>query len=121
MIGLITKAILAAAVASSGAIITALQNGRISWEEWVAIVISFLVALGAVWAIPNLPDGVRAYGKAVTAGLIAALGALGTAMLNGVVSPDEIVVIVAALITGSGLVYIAPNAPASMTFRPQST
>jgi hypothetical protein len=120
MIGLITKAIIAAAVAAAGSVTAALQNGHIELLEWVAIAVSFLVALAAVWAVPNLPDGIKRYGKAITAALIAGLGAAGTALLNGVISPDEWVVIIVALLTGSGLVYIAPDAPASTNIPPRA-
>ncbi len=50
------KAILAALVAGLSALATALDNGAISAQEAVTAVIATLVALGAVYAIPNAPD-----------------------------------------------------------------
>lgn len=119
-IGLIAKAIVGAAVAAAGAVTTALQNGHIELVEWVAIALAFFVALGAIWATPNLPDGVKRYGKAIVAALVAGLAAVGTALIDGNISPDEWVVIVIALLSGSGLVYVAPDAPASTNIPPSS-
>ncbi len=51
------KAILAALVAGLSALATALDNGAISAQEAVTAAIATLVALGAVYAIPNAPDG----------------------------------------------------------------
>lgn len=114
IIGAYTKAIAAAVVAGGTAAITALHDGVIVPEEWVAITIAFLVALGGVWAVPNVPKSVATYGKAIVAGLIAALGALGTALASGVgISPNEWITIGIALLGGLGLVGIAPNAAAS--------
>ena len=114
MIGLITKAVLAAFVAASSSVITALQNGHIDGLEWIAIASAFVVGLGAVFAIPNLPSGVAKYGKAIAAGIVAGLSAAATAYLNQDISPDEWVVIAVAVLTGLGLVAVAPNAPASV-------
>lgn len=47
------KAVTAALVAGLGAAATALSDGTISAQEGVNIAVAFLVALGAVWAIPN--------------------------------------------------------------------
>jgi peptidoglycan/LPS O-acetylase OafA/YrhL len=117
-LGLIAKAIVAAAVSASSAVITALQDGHIDTLEWIAIVSAFLIGLGAVWAVPNLPDGVKRYAKSIVAALIAGLAALGTALIDGSISADEWVVIVLALVSGSGLVYVAPNAPNSVDIPP---
>lgn len=47
------KALVAALVAGLGAIATALDDNSLSAQEWVTAAIAFLVALAAVWAIPN--------------------------------------------------------------------
>jgi hypothetical protein len=47
------KAITAAVVAALTAAATGLDDGALSAQEWVAVAIAFLVALGAVWAVPN--------------------------------------------------------------------
>lgn len=113
MIGLYTKAILAAFIGAGGAATTALQDGLITPVEWVAIVITLVVGAGAVFAVPNVPDSVRVYGKAIVAGLVAGLGSLGTAMTDGAVTSAEVIALVTALVVGSGLVSIAPNAESS--------
>lgn len=51
------KAILAALVAGLGALATALVDdnslGDVSDGQWLAVALAFLVALGAVFAVPN--------------------------------------------------------------------
>jgi sugar phosphate permease len=49
------KAILGALIAGLTALGTALTDGGVSASEWVAAAIATLVALGAVYAIPNAP------------------------------------------------------------------
>lgn len=110
MIGTYTKAIAAAVVAAGTAAVTALQDGVVQPIEWATIAGAFLVALGAVWAIPNVPESVRIYGKAITSGLVSLVGGIGTAYLDSVITPDEWVTVGIAFITGLGLVAIAPNA-----------
>lgn len=116
-IGLYTKAILTALVSAMGAATTALQDGHIDTQEWFTIVIGLLIGGGLVWAIPNLSSGVARYGKAITAAVVAFLSALAAALLDGVITPNEWIIIFGALITGSGLVSIAPNAEVSTNFR----
>lgn len=118
MIGMIAKAIVGSATAAAGAMVTALQDGHINLLEWVAILAAFLVQFGAVHWTPNVRAGFRIYSKAIVAALIAGLGAFGTAMLNGTVTPNEWVVIVTAALAGSGLVYTTPNAPESVDIPP---
>lgn len=121
MVGLIAKAIIAAAVSAASAAVTALQNGHIDVQEWVVIALAAIVGLGAVWAVPNLPDGIKRYGKAITAALIAGLSAYATAATTGgwVPTANEWIVIVIALLSGAGLVAAAPNAPASTNIPPR--
>jgi hypothetical protein len=47
------KAIVAALIAGLSSIVTALGDNTISPQEWVTAAIAFLVALGAVWGVPN--------------------------------------------------------------------
>lgn len=47
------KAVTAAVVAGLTGIATALDDGTIGSQEYVYCAIAFLVALGAVWAVPN--------------------------------------------------------------------
>lgn len=114
-IGQITKAIIGAAVAASGAVTTALQNGVIEPPEWITIVIAFIVAGTGVYFTTNLDAGVLKYAKAITGGVLAGLAAFGTALAGGgwPLSIDEWVVVASAAVVGSGLVGIAPNAAAS--------
>lgn len=121
-IGTYAKAIAATAAAGLTAAITALDDGTITAYEWTVILIAAAVAAGAVWAIPNMTDGVRKYGKAATAGLIAVLGAIGAAVLDGSgISPDEWLGIAVALLSGLGLTYAVPNAEWSDGLGPRGT
>lgn len=52
------KAIVAALIAGLGSIATALGDNAISAQEWVTAGLAFLVALSAVWAVPNKGRGV---------------------------------------------------------------
>jgi len=47
------KAIVAGLIAGLSSIVTALGDNKISPQEWVTAVIALLVALSAVWAVPN--------------------------------------------------------------------
>jgi len=49
------KAIIAAIIALLSSLITALDSGGISAQEWLTAVIALLVAGGAVFSIPNKP------------------------------------------------------------------
>lgn len=49
------KAIIGALVAGLGALGVALEDGSISSQEYVTIAAAFLVALGAIFIVPNAP------------------------------------------------------------------
>lgn len=49
----IAKAVVGAAVAFISSLVTALGDNTISTQEWLTAGLAGLVALGAVWAIPN--------------------------------------------------------------------
>ena len=51
-----------------------------------------------------------AYAKAIVGALIAGLTALGTALTDGGVSPQEWTVVAVATLGALGLVYAVPNA-----------
>jgi hypothetical protein len=79
----IARAIVGAVIAGLATAIVALNNGNgIELAEWLAIIITFLVAGAAVWAVPTLRDGIGVYGKAITAALVTALGVLATGLAD---------------------------------------
>lgn len=51
------KAVLAALIAFVGSLVTATVTGGISTNEWLTAVLAGLVALGAVYGVPNKPKG----------------------------------------------------------------
>jgi hypothetical protein len=51
--GRYAKAIIGALVAGAGAWGTAVADGQVTAQEWSGVVAAFLVALGAIWAVPN--------------------------------------------------------------------
>lgn len=54
------KAIVAALVAALTSLYQALDRGGVTNQEWVAVVLAGLLALGTVWGVPNLdPRGKR--------------------------------------------------------------
>lgn len=55
-----TKAIVGALIAGLGSLYQALDNDSVTQQEWVAVAIATLTALGLVFVVPNLdPKGVR--------------------------------------------------------------
>lgn len=53
------KAVVSGAAAGTAAAVTALQDGTLTADEGVTIVVSVLVALGVTWTVPNRkPDPV---------------------------------------------------------------
>ena len=112
-IGLIAKAIGGCAVAVLMAVIAARgldseAAALITGVEWLQIVAVGLASAGAVWAIPM--GWVSGVGKAVTAALAAAVGAL---ILGGAWPPsgDAWLTAVIALLGALGVTYAVPNAP----------
>lgn len=49
------------------------------------------------------------YAKAIMGGVVAGLGALGTALADGQVTATEWVVVASAVVAGLGLVWGVPN------------
>ena len=113
-IGLYAKAVSAAVAAGLTSAITALSDGNITAFEWTVIAGAFLAGLVGVWAVPNMPEGVRKYGKAIVGGLVAVAAAVGAAVVDGSgVDQAEMLSIALALLSGLGLVAITPNANVS--------
>jgi len=54
------KAITGALIAGLGSLYQALDNANVTAQEWTAVAIATLAALGIVWGVPNLdPRGQR--------------------------------------------------------------
>ena len=51
------KAVVAAFVAGLSVLASGFADGALSWSEGIAAAIAFLVALGAVFSVPNRPTG----------------------------------------------------------------
>lgn len=52
-IGVYAKAVVGALVAGVGALVAALDDDVVTRAEWATVALAFLVALGAIWAVPN--------------------------------------------------------------------
>lgn len=50
------KAITGAVVTGLGTLQIAYDDNVVTTQEWIGIAIATLVALGAVWAVPNAPE-----------------------------------------------------------------
>jgi hypothetical protein len=113
-IGLYAKAVAGSVAAGLTAAVTALTDGVVTGFEWTVIVGAFLVAFGAVWLVPNVPESVRKYGKMIVGGLVAVVASVGAALVDGTgVSQAELLTIALALLAGLGLVGVTPNAASS--------
>jgi hypothetical protein len=54
------KALVGALVAGLGSLYQAFDDDRVTGQEWVAVALATLVALGTIWGVPNLdPRGKR--------------------------------------------------------------
>jgi peptidoglycan/LPS O-acetylase OafA/YrhL len=120
-IGLYAKAIVAAASAAATTAITALQDGELSTADWLTIIGAFVVALGAVFATPNIPEGVRVYGKAIVAFVAAAVASLTTSFIDGTgLSLQETLGALVAGLAALGLTYGVSNAAESDPIDPET-
>lgn len=52
-IGTFAKAIVGALIAGGGSLVVALDDGIVTAQEGVTCGLAFLIALGAVWGVPN--------------------------------------------------------------------
>ena len=53
-----SKAIVGALVAALTALSTALEDGVVTHQEWVTVVLGLLTGLAVIWAVPNAtPEG----------------------------------------------------------------
>ena len=112
-VGTYSKAIAAMVVATLTAYISALSDSLVTPVEWTVIGGTFVGSFALVWSVPNVPESVRAYGKAAASGAAAFLAALGVGLTDGVLTQPEVLTAVVALITGAGLTGIVPNAAQS--------
>lgn len=55
------------------------------------------------------------YAKAITAAIVAGLSALGSALDDGVITPQEYLYALLALVVASGAVWAVPNRPVGQT------
>ena len=55
------------------------------------------------------------YAKAITAAIVAGLSALGSALDDGVITPQEYLYALLALVVASGAVWTVPNRPVDQT------
>lgn len=55
------------------------------------------------------------YAKAITAAIVAGLSALGSALDDGVITPQEYLYALLALVVASGAVWAVPNRPVDQT------
>lgn len=118
--GLYAKALAGAAVAGLSAYSVAVQDGSgITASEALVIVGTVLVALGGIFLIPNVPEGVRVYGKAILGAVIALVGTLGTGLTDGGLSQVEVVGAIIAFIVALGLVGVTSNAASSDPVTPK--
>lgn len=67
------KALVAAVIAALTSLVGALDDDAVSSGEGASIALAFFVALGAVWAVPNMKPGERGQSSVVTALLVIAL------------------------------------------------
>lgn len=100
------KALMYIALTAVGFLATALTDGGLSTEEILNLTILVAGAVG-VYAVPNLPEGWRAYSKTIIAALVAGLVAL-LSFLTGGITVSEWLQVVMAAFAGVG-VYVTPN------------
>ena len=108
-LGPYAKALNGTVVAGIAAAVTALEDGTITPAEWTAIAAATLVAALAIFYVPNTHTGLTAYGKAITAALVAALGVLGTGLADSNLTTTELLLTASALLNGL-VVSQTPNA-----------
>ena len=59
------KAAVGALIAGLGSLYQALDNGGVSAQEWTAVAIATLAALGIVWGVPNLDPAAQHQAESV--------------------------------------------------------
>ena len=50
------KAIVGAVIAALTALSTALEDGVVSYQEWVTVALGLLTGLAVIWAVPNAAE-----------------------------------------------------------------
>ena len=116
--GLVAKEVVAAFAAAVLVALTALQDGNVTLGEWIAIAVALLANLLLVHVVKNAQTGALHYFKAIVAGLVAVLTALGAALVDGgwPLTPNEWGTILMALLATFGIVATVPNAAQSDVF-----
>jgi hypothetical protein len=107
---------LAAVLATvASAVAAAVTDGHVTSVELVNIAIAGLGAIGVV-IVPNLPEGIAAYSKAIVAALMAIATALVGFLVAGPVTTSEIVQLIVIALAAVG-VFVVPNQPARAAAR----
>lgn len=116
-VGLWAKSVVGAVSAGLSAALVALQDGHIEQFEWIGIALAAVVALAAVKGVSNAASGPLYFAKAILAAVIAALGALGTALADGQgITPNEWIIVFLAVLSALP-VAITSDAVQSDQFR----
>ena len=113
-IGLYAKAVVSAAVAAGVTALNAMHNGDLSRADWFTVVGVFVAGLIAVAAVPNFPEGWKAYLKAIISAVVAGLGVLAATLVAG--TPITAILILKVLLAAAaalGITYTVPNAAES--------
>jgi hypothetical protein len=118
-IGLWAKPLNGTVIAGCGAAIIALQDdGHVSLQEGLAIIVSVLGSFLAISLIRGAKTGWRRYARAIAGGLAAFAGALGTSLSDAGWPPPATQVLIAVLALLNALpVWWSPNAAKSDIFR----
>lgn len=104
------KAIVATLTAVVAVLAAALTDGAVDTVELAHVGLALITALGVYW-VPNAPEGLRHYAKAVVAIAGTALQALVPFLIEGSVTPAQwLMVLLAGL--GAIAVGIVPNTEA---------
>lgn len=109
------KFLAAVAATIASAIAAAVTDGHVTSIEVVNICIAALGAIGVV-IVPNLPDGIAAYSKAIVVALMAVATALVGFLVAGPITTAELVQLVVIALAAVG-VYVVPNQPSRATAR----
>lgn len=117
-VGLYGKAIAGAAVNTLLVILAALTDHGISLAEWVGIGGTAVLSGVGIVALRNT-RGVLTYTKAITAGVTAALGILGTSLADGSLSVAELTTLVLGVAGSLGITGAVSNAVTSDTITPR--
>lgn len=71
--------------------------------------------MNKVSKVSKAMEAAAPYAKAITAAIVAGLSALGSALDDGVITPQEYLYALLALVVASGAVWAVPNRPVGQT------